>query len=96
MKLMTVSSSGTVQVREGYESFVSWKGNVISSLAVFVLHNVKLKDKIELFGIQIEYDVHTPLIDTLHLEVVAKSKSRISLSPNFIVNFCVIVTQPNQ
>ena len=45
-----------------------------SSLAVFVLHNVRPEDGNKYYGIHVEFDLHYPLIDTLKLEVKETSK----------------------
>lgn len=76
-KLMTVNSSGAVEVRKKYKSLLSWEGNLTSSTAVFVLHNVQLAEGKRLFGIHIEYMSHSPLIDILKLQVKAKRKSPV-------------------
>ena len=76
-KLVAVNSSGAVEVREEYKSRLSWKVNVTSSVAVFVLHNVRLDDGNKYYGIHVEFDLHYPLIDTLKLQVETKRKGRM-------------------
>ena len=74
-KLVAVSGSGLVQVRAGYDSLVSWAGNLTSSHAVFVLYHVPSADKNKVFGIHVEYSgPHPPLIDTVQLQVETKRK----------------------
>ena len=74
-KLVAVSRSGSVQVRGGYEGFVSWAGNLTSSLAVFVLYHVQSADKNKVFGIHVEYSgLNSPLIDTVQLQVETARK----------------------
>lgn len=74
-KLVAVSRSGFVQVRGGYESSVSWAGNLTSSHAVFVLYHVKKADGNKVFGIHVEYSaLNSPLIDTVRLQVETKRK----------------------
>ena len=75
--LVAVNSSGAVEVREEYKSRLSWKVNVTSSVAVFVLHNVRLEDGNKYYGIHVEFDLHYPLIDTLKLQVETKRKGRM-------------------
>nr|XP_058955524.1 uncharacterized protein LOC131782811 isoform X1 [Pocillopora verrucosa] len=70
--LVAVNSSGAVEVREEYKSRLSWKVNVTSSVAVFVLHNVRPEDGNKYYGIHVEFDLHYPLIDTLKLQVETK------------------------
>ena len=45
-----------------------------SSLAVFVLHNVRPEDGNKYYGIHVEFDLHYPLIHTLKLKVKETSK----------------------
>ena len=73
-KLIVVNSSGFVQFRKEYKSRLSWKGNMTSSSAVFVLHNVRPEDGNTYYGIHVEFDLHYPLIDTLKLQVKETSK----------------------
>ena len=74
-KLVAVRRSGSVQVRGGYEDFVSWAGNLTSSFAVFVLYHVQSADKNKVFGIHVEYSgPYPPLIDTVQLQVETKRK----------------------
>ena len=75
--LVAVNSSGAVEVREEYKSRLSWKVNVTSSVAVFVLHNVRPEDGNKYYGIHVEFDLHYPLIDTLKLQVETKRKGRM-------------------
>lgn len=69
-KLVAVNASGFAQVRTGWESRLQWAGNLTSFLAEFVLHNVQPSNT--LFGVHVEYDLHTPLIDTVRLQVETK------------------------
>ena len=72
---MAIHRSGSVQVRGGYASLVSWAGNLTSSHAVFVLYRVQSSDKNKVFGIHVEYSGHnSPLIDTVQLQVETKRK----------------------
>ena len=74
-KLVAVSGSGLVQVRAGYESLVSWAGDLTSSYAVFVLYHVQSADKNKVFGIHVEFNgPYPPLIDTVQLQVETKRK----------------------
>jgi len=74
-KLVAVSRTGVIQVRGGYESLVSWAGNLTSSHAVFVLYHVQSSDKNKVFGIHVEYSgTNSPLIDTVQLQVETKRK----------------------
>ena len=74
-KLVAVSGTGVIQVRGGYESLVSWAGNLTSSHAVFVLYHVQSSDKNKVFGIHVEYShTNSPLIDTVQLQVETKRK----------------------
>ncbi|XP_022804496.1 uncharacterized protein LOC111341760 isoform X2 [Stylophora pistillata] len=75
LSLIAVNSRGFVQYRKENKSRLSWKGNITSSVAVFVLHNVKPEDGNKYFGIHVEFDLHYPLIDTLKLQVEERSKS---------------------
>ena len=56
--LVAVNSSGAVEVREEYKSRLSWKVNVTSSVAVFVLHNMRSEDRKKYYGIHVEFDLH--------------------------------------
>ena len=68
-KLIAVNSSGFASTRSSYKSSVGWAGNLTSSVAVFELYNVKLKDS-KKYGIVVEYGLqHTPLTDTVQLQV---------------------------
>ena len=74
-KLVTVDSNGIPSVRSGYESSISWAGNLSSFLAVFVLYNVQPADGNKVFGIQVEFGLaYKPLTDTVQLQVEAKRK----------------------
>ena len=72
-KLVAVNASGFPDVRRGYESKISWAGNLTSSLAVFVFHDVQPADG-KKYGIHVEYHSSNPLTDTVWLQVVAKRK----------------------
>ena len=68
-------STGIPDVRSGYESSVSWAGNLTNSLAVFVLYNVQPADANVEFAIQLEFGLaHNPLTDIVRLHVEAKRK----------------------
>ena len=68
-KLIAVNSTGFASTRSSYKSSVGWAGNLTSSVAVFELYNVKLKDT-KKYGIVVEYGLqHTPLTDTVQLQV---------------------------
>ena len=68
-KLIAVNSSDFASTRSSYKSSVGWAGNLTSSVAVFELFNVKLKDS-KKYGIVVEYGLqHTPLTDTVQLQV---------------------------
>ncbi len=74
-KLAIVDSNGIPSVRSGYESKVSWTGNLTSCLATFVLYHVQPADGNKKFAIQAEFGLaHNPLIDTVRLQVEAKRK----------------------
>ena len=73
-KLVAVNGSGFVQVRTGYESRISWAGDLTSFSAVFVLYYVQPADGNKVFGMHVEYDRHTPLTDTVRLQVETKRK----------------------
>ena len=74
-KLIAVDSKGVISVRAGYETAVSWDGNLTSSLAVFVLYNVQPADGNVDFGIQVEFGLaDNPLKDIVQLLVVAKRR----------------------
>jgi len=75
-RLAAVSgSTGIPDVRSGYESSVSWAGNLTNSLAVFVLYNVQPADANVEFAIQVEFGLaHNPLTDIVRLHVEAKRK----------------------
>ena len=73
-KLIAVDSSGFASTRSSYKSSVGWAGNLTSSVAVFELYNVKLKDS-KKYGIVVEYGLqHTPLTDTVQLQVKSRRK----------------------
>ena len=70
-KLIAVNSSGFASTRS---SSVGWAGNLTSSVAVFELHNVTLKDS-KKYGIVVEYGApNTPLIDSVQLQVKTRRK----------------------
>ncbi|CAH3045752.1 unnamed protein product, partial [Pocillopora meandrina] len=72
MKLIAVNSSGFALMRSSHKSSVGWAGNLTSSVAVFELHNVKLKDGMK-YGILVEYGLHhIPLTDTVQLQVKSR------------------------
>lgn len=73
-KLVAVNGSGFVQVRTGYESRISWAGNLTSFLAVFVFYNVQPANGNKVFGMHVEYDLNSPLTDTVRLQVETKRK----------------------
>ena len=75
-KLMVVNgSTGISNVNPRFESFVSWAGNLTSSLVVFILHNVQPSDGNVEFGMQVEFGIaHNPLTDVVRLQVKAKRK----------------------
>ena len=74
-KLIAVDSKGVISVRAGYETAVSWDGNLTSSLAVFVLYNVQPADGNVDFGIQVEFGLaDNPLKDVVQLLVEAKRR----------------------
>ena len=73
-KLIAVNSSGFASTRSSYKSSVGWAGNLTSSVAVFELYNVKLKDGMK-YGILVEYGLHhIPLTDTVQLQVKSRCK----------------------
>ena len=73
-KLIAVNSSGFASTRSSYKSSVGWAGNLTSSVAVFELYNVKLKDSMK-YGILVEYGLHhIPLTDTVQLQVKSRRK----------------------
>ena len=73
-KLIAVNSSGFASTRSSYKSSVGWAGNLTSSVAVFELYNVKLKDS-KKYGIVVEYGLqNTPLTDTVQLQVKSRRK----------------------
>ena len=73
-KLIAVDSSGFASTRSSYKSSVGWAGNLTSSVAVFELYNVKLKDGMK-YGILVEYGLHhIPLTDTVQLQVKSRRK----------------------
>ena len=73
-RLVAVNASGFPDVRKGYESKLSWAGKLTSSLAVFVIYRVQPADGKTLYGIHVEYDLHTSLTDGVRLQVVEKRK----------------------
>ena len=73
-KLIAVNSSGFASTRSSYKSSMGWAGNLTSSVAVFELYNVKLKDS-KKYGIVVEYGLqNTPLTDTVQLQVKSRRK----------------------
>ena len=73
-KLIAVNSSGFASTRSSYKSSMGWAGNLTSSVAVFELYNVKLKDS-KKYGIVVEYGFqNTPLTDTVQLQVKSRRK----------------------
>lgn len=74
-KLIVVNGSGFPDVKKGSESFVSWAGNLTSSLAVFVLHDVQPADGNKFFGITFDFGLmYNELKDKVWLQVDAKRK----------------------
>ncbi|KAL9971560.1 hypothetical protein ACROYT_G017735 [Oculina patagonica] len=72
-QLVKVNKNGISRVRKGYESLVSWAGNLTSSLAIFVLHNVQPADKTKEFGIEVDFGYeYNMLTDTVWLQVEAR------------------------
>ena len=73
-KLIVVKSSGFASIKSSHKSSVGWAGNLTSSIAVFELYNVKLKDGIK-YGILVEYGLkYSPLTDTVQLQVESRRK----------------------
>ena len=74
-KLLAVNRNGFLTVEKGYESKVSWAGNLTSSLAVFVLHHVQPADGKKVFGITLDFGLlYNQLHDSVQLQVEAKRK----------------------
>ncbi len=74
-ELVEVNKNGIPRVTKGYESSVSWAGNLTSHLAVFVLHNVQPADKKKLYGVQVDFGYeYNMLTDTVRLQVEARRK----------------------
>ena len=74
-ELVEVNKNGIPRVTKGYESSVSWAGNLTNSFAVFVLYNVQPPDKKKAFGIQVDFGYeYNLLIDTVRLQVEARRK----------------------
>ena len=75
-KLMVVNgSTGISSVNTRHQSFISWAGNLTSSLVVFILHNVQPSDDNVEFGMQVEFGLaHNPLTDIVRLQVEEKRK----------------------
>ena len=70
-KLIAVNSSGFASTSS---SSVGWAGNLTSSIAVFELYNITLKDS-KKYGIVVEYGAQNPpLIDSVQLQVKSKRK----------------------
>ena len=85
-KLIAVNGSGFPEVKEGYESFVSWAGNLTGFLAVFVLHDVHPADGNKFFGITFKFGLmHNVVTDRIRLQVVAKRKSHQISSSEFLL-----------
>ena len=73
-KLIAVNSSGFASTRSSYKSSVGWAGNLTSSVAVFELYNVKLKDS-KKYGIVVEYGPqNTLLTDSVQLQIKSRRK----------------------
>lgn len=73
-------------MKEGYESFVSWAGNLTGFLAVFVLHDVQPADGNKFFGITFKFGLmHNVVTDRIRLQVVAKRKSHQISSSEFLL-----------
>ena len=73
-KLVAVNSSGFASTRSSYRSSVGWAGNLTFSVAVFELYNVTTNDS-KTYGIKVEYGAgHTPLIDSVQLQVESGRK----------------------
>lgn len=67
---MEVTKTGIAYVAKGYQSRVSWAGNLTSSLTVFVLHNVQPEDQNKKYGIQVDFGYeYNMLTDTVRLKV---------------------------
>ena len=74
-KLVEVNGSGFPEVNEDYKPFVSWAGNLTAYLAVFVLHDVQLKDGNKIFGITFKVGLmYNDIRDRVQLQVQAKRK----------------------
>lgn len=73
-------------MREGYESFVSWAGNLTAFLAVFVLHDLQPADGNKFFGIAFKFGLmHNEVKDRIRLQVDAKRKSHKISSSEFLL-----------
>lgn len=71
-------------MKEGYESFVSWAGNLTDFLAVFVLHDVQPTDGNKFFGIELKFGLmHNEVKDRVRLQVDAKRKSHKIVQARF-------------
>jgi len=78
-KLVAVNGSGFPEVNEDYKPFVSWAGNLTAYLAVFVLHDVQLKDGNKIFGITFKVGLmYNDIRDRVQLQVQAKHPPRIT------------------
>lgn len=74
-ELVEVKKSGVPRLAKGYDSTVSWAGNLTTSLAVFVLYNVQPADGNKKFGIQVDFGYEYDLLtDIVRLQVEAKRK----------------------
>ena len=75
-KLVTVNgSNGFPDVNEDYKPIVSWAGNLTAYLAVFVLHDVQLKDGNKFFGITFDVGLlYNNIRNRVQLQVQAKRK----------------------
>ena len=74
-ELVEVNKNGVPRVRKDYGLSVSWAGNLTTSLAVFVLHNVQPADGKKTFGIQVDFGYeHDMLTDIVRLQVEEKRK----------------------
>ena len=73
-KLVSVNSSGFASTWSSHMSSVGWAGNLISSIAVFELYDVKLEDG-KTYGMVVEYGLqNTPLTDSVQLQVESRRK----------------------
>ena len=72
-ELVKVNRYGNAYFRKGSGSKISWAGNLTSSLAVFVIHNVQCVD-IRVYGIEVDSSNHQLLSDSVQLQVSANRK----------------------